>query len=58
MDALDLNELVARIDVAEQAVRAASNAQAALLRTIPSQTADAAINALRDLLIALGDTAD
>ncbi len=46
------------IKVAEQAVRAASDAQAALLRTVPSQTADAAIKALRDLLIALGDTND
>ncbi|MDI6100330.1 MarR family transcriptional regulator [Actinoplanes sp. NEAU-A12] len=41
----------------EEAVRAASTAQAALLRDVPPETARAAIQALRDILIALGDTA-
>jgi DNA-binding MarR family transcriptional regulator len=45
------------ITVSEDAVRAASSAQNALLRSVPPETTRAAINALRRLLIALGDTA-
>jgi len=44
------------IGKAEEAVRAAGAAQAALLRDVPAETVDAAIGALRDILIALGDT--
>jgi DNA-binding MarR family transcriptional regulator len=40
----------------EQAVRAASAAQAARLRDVPPATTRAAIDALRNLLVALGDT--
>jgi DNA-binding MarR family transcriptional regulator len=43
------------VQVAEQAVLAASAAQKALLRDVPAQHAHAANNALRELLIALGD---
>jgi DNA-binding MarR family transcriptional regulator len=42
---------------AEAAVRAASAAQAAALRDLPPETAQAAIDALRAVLIALGDAA-
>jgi DNA-binding MarR family transcriptional regulator len=41
---------------AEEAVRAASAVQAARLRDVPPDTAQAAIDALRNVLIALGDT--
>jgi DNA-binding MarR family transcriptional regulator len=43
------------IEIAEMAVRAATGAQAALLRSVPDATARAAIDALRDVLLALGD---
>ncbi|BEL03630.1 hypothetical protein Q0Z83_018210 [Actinoplanes sichuanensis] len=43
---------------AEEAVRAASAAQTALLRDVPPEVTATAITALRDILIALGDTAD
>ena len=43
------------VKVAEQAVRAASAAQAAALRDVAPHTARAAIDALRDVLVALGD---
>jgi DNA-binding MarR family transcriptional regulator len=46
---------VSGIEVAEMAVRAASGAQAGLLRSVPESTARAAIDALREVLIALGD---
>ncbi|WP_327085053.1 MarR family winged helix-turn-helix transcriptional regulator [Nonomuraea sp. NBC_01738] len=42
---------------AEAAVKAASQAQAALLQAVPADTARAAIDALREVLIALGDQA-
>nr|WP_205863236.1 MarR family transcriptional regulator [Planosporangium thailandense] len=42
-------------EIAEMAVRAASGAQAALLRSVPEDTARAAIDALREVLLALGD---
>ena len=45
------------VTVTEQAVRAASAAQAVALRDVPPQTARSAIDALRDVLVALGDTA-
>ncbi|MBP2706738.1 MarR family transcriptional regulator [Microbispora sp. RL4-1S] len=45
------------VKVAEEAVRAASAAQAAALRDVAPRTAGAAIDALRDVLVALGDTA-
>ena len=45
------------IRTAETAVRAASGAQAAALRGLPPETAQHAIDALRAVLIALGDTA-
>jgi DNA-binding MarR family transcriptional regulator len=45
------------VEVAERAVRAASAAQAAVLRDVPPGTARAAVDALRDVLVALGDTA-
>ncbi|MGI5522438.1 MarR family winged helix-turn-helix transcriptional regulator [Micromonospora sp. CA-259024] len=45
------------VTVAEEAVRAASAAQAAALRDVPPHTTRAAIEALRDVLVALGDTA-
>jgi DNA-binding MarR family transcriptional regulator len=45
------------VKVAEEVVRAASTAQAAALRDVPPGTTRAAIDALRDVLIALGDTA-
>ena len=41
----------------EEAVRAASAAQAARLRDVPPGTARNAIEALREVLVALGDTA-
>ena len=44
------------IKVAEDAVRAAIAAQAALLRPVPPEIVEAAVTALRDLLLALGDT--
>ncbi|MGC9667797.1 MarR family winged helix-turn-helix transcriptional regulator [Planosporangium sp. 12N6] len=43
------------VHIAEEAVRAAGRAQAALLRVVPEETAQAAIDALRQVLIALGD---
>ncbi|NUT33935.1 MAG: MarR family transcriptional regulator [Hamadaea sp.] len=43
------------IDLSEQAVRAASTAQARLLDRIPPRQAQAAIDALRDVLVALDD---
>jgi DNA-binding MarR family transcriptional regulator len=43
------------VKVAEQAVLAASAAQSAVLQTVPAETARAANDALRELLIALGD---
>jgi len=43
------------IAVAEDAVRAAARAQSALLRTMPSEVAAAANDALRQALVALGD---
>jgi DNA-binding MarR family transcriptional regulator len=46
---------VSGVEIAEMAVRAASGAQAALLRSVPEATARAAIDALREVLIALGD---
>ncbi|GIE28094.1 MarR family transcriptional regulator [Actinoplanes italicus] len=46
------------INKAEEAVRAASAAQSALLRDVPPGVTRAAIDSLRDLLLALGDTAD
>ena len=45
------------VRAAESAVRAASAAQAAALRDLPPETAQAAIDALRAVLIALGDAA-
>lgn len=45
------------VTVAEEAVRVASAAQAAALRDVAPRTARAAIEALRDVLVALGDTA-
>ncbi|HLL64989.1 MAG TPA: MarR family transcriptional regulator [Micromonosporaceae bacterium] len=45
------------VKVAEEVVRAASAAQAAALRDVPPGTTRAAIDALRDVLVALGDTA-
>jgi DNA-binding MarR family transcriptional regulator len=42
---------------AEDAVRAATAAQRKVIAPVPQQTRRAAIKALRDLLIALGDTA-
>jgi DNA-binding MarR family transcriptional regulator len=45
------------IKTAEEAVRAATAAQTKVLDPVPQQTRRAAIKALRDLLIALGDTA-
>ena len=45
------------VAVAEKAVLAASAAQSALLTGVPSERAEAANAALRDLLIALGDGA-
>ncbi|GIE90112.1 MarR family winged helix-turn-helix transcriptional regulator [Actinoplanes regularis] len=44
------------VAVAEEAVRAASAAQAAALRDVAPGTARAAIDALREVLVALGDT--
>jgi len=44
------------VKVAEEAVHAATAAQAAALRDVAPQTARAAIDALRKVLIALGDT--
>jgi DNA-binding MarR family transcriptional regulator len=46
------------VTIAEEAVRSASAAQAALLRGVPAETVRTAIDALRDVLIALDDTAD
>jgi DNA-binding MarR family transcriptional regulator len=46
---------VSGIEIAEVAVRAASGAQAALLRSVPEATARAAIDALREVLLAIGD---
>jgi DNA-binding MarR family transcriptional regulator len=43
------------ITVAEQAVRAATAAQAAALSTVPPETVRSAIDALRNVLLALGD---
>jgi len=43
------------VQVAEKAVRAASAAQAGALRDVPPSTIRAAINALRETLLALGD---
>jgi DNA-binding MarR family transcriptional regulator len=48
---------VSGVEIAEMAVRAASGAQSALLRSVPEATARAAIDALREVLIALGDNA-
>jgi DNA-binding MarR family transcriptional regulator len=45
------------IQTAEEAVRAATAAQATLLGQVPDETTRAAIDALRRLLLALGDTA-
>jgi DNA-binding MarR family transcriptional regulator len=45
------------VKVAEEAVRAASAAQTAALRNLPHRTIRATINALRETLVALGDTA-
>jgi DNA-binding MarR family transcriptional regulator len=45
------------VKVAEEAVRVASAAQVAALRDVAPRTARAAIEALRDVLVALGDTA-
>lgn len=45
------------VRLAEEAVRAASAAQAAALRDVAPHTTRAAIEALRDVLVALGDTA-
>ena len=44
--------------VAEEAVRTASAAQAAALRDVPPHTTQAAVNVLREVLLALGDTAE
>lgn len=46
------------IKVSEEAVRAATRAQSTVLRAVPDDTAQAAITALRALLVALGDTPD
>jgi DNA-binding MarR family transcriptional regulator len=43
------------IEIAEVAVRAASGAQAALLHSVPEATARTVIDALREVLLALGD---
>ncbi|NJC86618.1 MarR family transcriptional regulator [Planosporangium mesophilum] len=43
------------VHIAEASVRAASSAQAALLHSVPEDTARAAIDALREVLVALGD---
>jgi hypothetical protein len=45
------------VTTAEAAVRAASAAQATALRDVPPATARAAIEALRGVLLALGDSA-
>jgi DNA-binding MarR family transcriptional regulator len=45
------------VNVAEEVMRATNAAQAAALRDVPPGTTRAAIDALRDVLIALGDTA-
>ncbi|MEE6260633.1 MarR family winged helix-turn-helix transcriptional regulator [Plantactinospora sonchi] len=45
------------VRMAEEAVRAATVAQAAALRDVAPQTTRAAVDALRDVLVALGDTA-
>jgi DNA-binding MarR family transcriptional regulator len=45
------------VTVAEEAVRAAGAAQATVVRDVPPGTARAAADALRDLLVALGDAA-
>jgi len=45
------------VKVAEEAVRAATAAQTELLRRVPPETVEAAIAALRELLLALGDGA-
>ena len=44
------------VKAAEAAVLAATQSQAALLRAVPRQTAQAAADALREVLLALGDT--
>lgn len=44
------------VKVAEEAVRSASAAQAELLRGVPPKTVRTAIDALREVLLALGDT--
>jgi DNA-binding MarR family transcriptional regulator len=46
------------VDRAEEAVRAASAAQATLLRDVPPEVTAAAITSLRAILVALGDTPD
>jgi len=46
----------AGVRAAEEAVLAATEAQAALLRRVPRETAQAAVDALRAVLLALGDT--
>ncbi|GAA0257598.1 MarR family winged helix-turn-helix transcriptional regulator [Cryptosporangium japonicum] len=46
----------AGVATAEDAVRAAAAAQAAYLRGVPPETTRAALDALRDVLVALGDT--
>ncbi|MFG1921010.1 MarR family winged helix-turn-helix transcriptional regulator [Cryptosporangium sp. NPDC048952] len=44
------------VKTAEESVRAAAAAQAAYLREVPPETTRAALDALREVLIALGDT--
>ena len=44
------------VKTAEEAVRAATAAQAALLRSVPPGVTDEAIRAMRAVLVALGDT--
>jgi DNA-binding MarR family transcriptional regulator len=44
------------VEVAEDAVRAASAAQAALLGAVPVDVVEAAVDALRRVLVELGDT--
>jgi transposase len=57
LDGPDPAEAVAGIETAEDAVRAASAARTKVLDPVPQHTGQAAIDALRALLVALGDTA-
>jgi DNA-binding MarR family transcriptional regulator len=45
------------VRIAETAVRASTKAQVAVLRSVPQESAEAASDALREVLLALGDAA-